>query len=1069
VGDFVRVSVVINIKKLLAAARALGLAVLLCANAAAAEETLPPVPVKIGDHPTYSRIVFECPKLLAYHVTSLGDEVRIVFDTKAKLSLPAVKSPLVKKMTAATEHDTQKVDITLAGGATFKHYRLMRKIIVDVLTGAKPAPQKPSSPPAMAANTAETKKPPEVPPKAAAEIKPAAIIPPPVVITAPPPTITPAPTVATAPVKEVVQETAPPLTEPSDIAATKLPGQTTPAPPSWDLSVTKPETDLPAAPKSAAPLPQDNGKESASISLSSLTPMRLAVFERFDALWIVTDSTSSTMSAPMMTGPMAAFIQPPKILKFPQGTAFRYTMPKTLYPLTSKRGLVWNISLLTEPPPEGPAGALKTEVDPQTGQASITIALKGAGDALSLEDPEIGDTLLVVPTSKSQQAAHEHRLISELEIIPAATGMVVRPLRDGVTIQHVIPAQKKNLNAVDVTGKILVPDPNENAERDNNSFILVTAPGGLSVTTEMAGSAALIGAPDDESADDGSRLFDFPNWQRGGIKKLQENKRALQNEIAAATTPEDRQNLLTQLATLYFSNNLGQETLGVLDLVQTENPEVDKSPDFMALRGAANALAGHYKEALQDLAFPAIQQRPEVAMWVGFAAAATEQWRMADRSFPKSNRMLLQYPDSIAVPFTIYMAESALRLGHADMAQQLLDSINKSSEALTRQNQAAIDYLRGETFAQQGNREKAAVLWQSVAGGLDRLYHTKASLSLTRLLLQQKKITPKEAIDRIDSLRFAWRGDGLEVEVLHTLGALKVQNRQILSGLEDMKQAADLADSLLDDSTPIRDDMKQIISDLFLSDSTGIVTPLEVVSIYNEFGTLMPAGADSSRAALNFADNLIRIDLLDRAAAVIEEQIRGGLPDDTTIALGTKLAAVYLLDSRPSQAEAALKETEKSGISGKAREERTLLRARAQSQLNQTADAINTLSTLNSKNAQKLKADVLWHAHKWGEAAGALEALLPDPTKPVSDEDAAFVVNAAVAYKLANLPDKLKEIKSKYTTALAPTKLASTFGVVTRDGGSSNLADRDSMLKIAGEVDMFKGFLENYKTGPGGS
>ncbi len=70
--------------------------------------------------------------------------------------------------------------------------------------------------------------------------------------------------------------------------------------------------------------------------------------------------------------------------------------------------------------------------------------------------------------------------------------------------------------------------------------------------------------------------------------------------------------------------------------------------------------------------------------------------------------------------------------------------------------------------------------------------------------LQQKKITLKQAIDNVDSLRFAWRGDGLEVNILHTLGALKVQDGQILSGLEDMKQAADLADSLLDDSAPIQ-------------------------------------------------------------------------------------------------------------------------------------------------------------------------------------------------------------------------------------------------------------------------
>ena len=414
------------------------------------------------------------------------------------------------------------------------------------------------------------------------------------------------------------------------------------------------------------------------------------------------------------------------------------------------------------------------------------------------------------------------------------------------------------------------------------------------------------------------------------------------------------------------------------------------------------------------------------------------------------------------------MAESELHLGHTNMANQLLDSINKAADVLDPQYKAATDYLRGVAFSQQGAPEKAAALWQPVAGGLDRLYHTKASLSLTRLLLQEKKITLKEAIDRVDNLRFAWRGDGLEVNILHTLGALKVQDGQVLSGLEDMKQAADMADSLLDDSTPIRDDMKHVYSGLFLTDAAGKVAPLEIVSVYNEFSTLIPSGPDATTAALNFSDSLIRMDLLGKAAALMEDQLKSdNLPEDKVIALGTKLTAVYLLDSQPAQALAALQETEKPGISARAREERILLKARAQSQLGKTADAIATLSTLNSKNAQRLKADVLWRAQKWGDAATAIEALLPDPAKPVSEEDAPYVVNAAVAWKIAGNMDKLKEIKTKYDGPMAATKLATTFGVVTRDGGSSALGDRETMLKIAGEVDMFKGFLENYKAGLG--
>ena len=210
------------------------------------------------------------------------------------------------------------------------------------------------------------------------------------------------------------------------------------------------------------------------------------------------------------------------------------------------------------------------------------------------------------------------------------------------------------------------------------------------------------------------------------------------------------------------------------------------------------------------------------------------------------------------------------------------------------------------------------------------------------------------------------------------------------------------------------------------------------------------------------------MDLLSKAAEIMEGQLKNGnLADDKSAALGAKLTAVYLLDSKPKQALAALQETDRSDLSARIREERTLLKARAQSQLGLTSEAIATLSMFNSRNAQRLKADVLWHAQKWADAATATETLLPDLTKPLTDEDAAYVVDAAVAWKLADNMDKLKEIKTKYESAMAATKLASTFSVVTRDGGSSALGDRETMLRIAGEVDMFKGFLENYKAGLG--
>lgn len=979
---------------------ALGAALLMLNVAHAADVALPAIPVNIGHHADYTRIVFEFPKLYAYHVKDVDGVTRIDFDTKAPPAFSALKSPLVKSIKDTSDAVGLKVDLGLVAGATVKHYRLKRKVIVDVYpaSGAEPAPK--DTPVAQTAKKT------------------------PVIATPPSPAA-----VAEKPlVKETPTTPSDALSDPADLAAKKIP-----------KAVTR---NMPVAEKisphqtAAEPLPAAIGAgEETNITLSSLLPMRLAVFERFGTFWIVTDSDSVSAALPVIAGPMKEFIRPPRVLRFEGGVAYRYALPKKFYPQVSKQNLLWKIALLEDPPPpDARSDSVKIEFDRVSRKAKLLVSLKGAGNTLAVEDPAVGDTLYVVPTSTADQAIRKVRSMTDFEIVPALLGLVVRPLRDAISVLPV------------------------------NDVVLFTAPAGLTVTPEGVGTPVLIGEADAVADDAGNRLFDFPNWRQGGLRQFQEIKQEIQEEIVSASTPEDRAGHLMKLALLYFSNNFGHEALGLLEMVLQENAEMDKNTDFIAIRGAASAMAGHYKEALQDLSTPAIQQHPEVNLWIGFAAAATEQWRMADRSFPKSNRLLLGYPDNIAIPFTIYMAESSLRLGHTDTAKQLLDSVNMTAESFEPRHKAAIDYLRGETFSQQGQFDKAEEIWRPVAGGIDRLYHTKASLALTRLLLKQKKISLKEAVEQLENLRFAWRGDGLEVSILRALGSLKVQDNQVLSGLQDIKRAADLADSLLDDSTPIRDEMKIIFADLFVGDQATKISPLEAVAVFNEFISLLPSGAEGVAATLDFADYLIRMDLLGKAAEIIESQISGGgVSGERITGAGTKLAAIYLLDGRPQQALEALQETERSGAAATALEERALLKARAQSQLKQTDAAIGTLSGFSSRNAKRLRADVLWRAQRWDDAAAAIENLLSSAVAPFTEEDAALVVNAAVAWKLAGNVNNLRQIRSKYDVAMSTTKLAQTFGVVTRDGGASDLADHETMLKISGEVDMFKGFLDSYK------
>lgn len=1004
-----------------------------------AQSTSERAEVRIGNHAGYSRIVFDFPSLVAYRVEQSAGEIRLRFDTAAALAIPAVRSPLVASMIRVPGEGLQ-IRMMTPNGVTLKHYRLQRKVVVDVyaanMTFAIPSVEKPPAPVAM----------PKTEPKAEAKPK--------VGTAKPAPVKNPTDVELSQHFKEQIaaaphvdEAVAPPVTPTSPVPVLAPPAVLkTEGPPVAAQPVTPvAKSSLPDAPGEAPPpepiadasraFDADTPEVVARISLSSLTPSRAAIFSRGDALWIVADQIAAS-AAPIVSGPMASLLSAPTIVRPEGGVAYRYTFPRYIYPQVKKKNLAWDVLLLSHVPTAA-SREFRSVDDSVTKQIKLLVPLDGTGPGLVIDDPVVGDKLLIVPTSREGEAVGIAKQTSDFETLPAALGLAIRPLVDDLK-----------------------------SETAGNA-VMLSAPSGLHVAPQGAG-ASLRASGDDEEAQESQakaeiRLFDFPNWRQGGLEKFQENKQVLQNAAAAAAMPDERLGALMRMATLYFANNFGPETLGILSLVQSENPDIDKTPDFIALRGAANALSGHFKEALQDLSYPPIQQHPEVSLWIGYAAAATEQWRMAERAFPKTNRLLLQYPDSIAIPLTIYMAESSLRVGHTDTARMLLNSINMSSPDMDPRYKAATDYLKGEMYSQEGKFDEAASIWQPVTDGLDRLYHTKASLSLAKLLLSQKKVTAKEAIERIDNLRFAWRGDGLEVEILRMLGSLKAQNGQPLAGLQDMHAAVNLADGMLDDSTPIREEMYRIFSDLFVTHKEmERVPPLEAISIYNEFGYLMPAGLEGSAATLSFADYMLSMDLLDRGAALISEQIDKGLPEGQASVAGEKLAAAYLLDNKASAALVALQRTD---VPSGTDEGRQLLRARALSKLKRTDEAIAILQPLTSKDAARLRADILWQAQRWAEAAQVIESMLPvDPKGLLDAETAQLTVNAGVAWKLAGNSDRLRQLREKYSAAMAATTLASTFGVVTRDGGLATLADRESLTRISSEVDMFKGFLESYSS-----
>ncbi len=967
------------------------------------------IPVRVSHHKNFSRVVFDLPRLVKYTAKTEDRRIHLDFDIEARAVFSVLSTPFIKNI-VQLKKNKEKLSVTIVSRKKMivKKYPQQKNLVIDIYTSPKliketikPAPQTilssslkkditsiealkkavqsllPSSEKKMAEVEIETK--------------------------------TKTDTKAKQKKAEIKKKLAPPKKK-------RL---------KFKKRDKKPQ------------LREDNyyTKNTTTIRLSFLETTNLAVMQRAGLLWLITDSTS-IMSLPVIKGPLAKFILPPKVIRLDNGTAYAYKLPLKLYPHIEKKHLMWEVTLKTTPTKQVDNIDFKMIANRFGIIKKIGIPLKGAYKIIEFEDPIVGDKLYIAPTNDSTQRISNSNFNSDFEIRPSDLGLIIRPLRDDLVVYSV------------------------------EDFVFVTSQLNMNITPQNMGAPILIDdniTMENKNIDE-LRIFDFPKWRKKGVLFLQQNKTEIQNEIGLEEDKEKRTGLMMRLARLYFANHHGHEALGVLSLISQNNPEILQHPDFMAIRGAANAISGRYQEAIKDFSFPPIQHNPEVKLWRGFAAAKAEQWRMADRTFPRDNRILLRYPESMAIPFTIYMAESFLHLGHKKEAKNLLDTINTNSSNLNIQHRSAISYLRGEIARQDKKFEQAEKLWTPIAEGKDRLYHTKASLSLTRLLHQQKKITAQEAVERIETLRFAWRGDALEAEILRNLGKLKAKNETVLAGLQDMKNAVDTAERLRIDSEYIVNEMSDIFYEFFISKDKKQTSTIEAISIYNGFKTLLPDGEKGAAVNLRFADYLINADLLSDAATVLENHIPRSTSDKTTAQLGAKLAKVYLLNNKPNRALKALAKTIVEKAHSDIIKERVILNAQAHTQLKDYTIAIKLLNKSRSKEALLLKANIYWKQKQWRQAALTLEALI-NKNKLIKDSKRNnTLVNMAVAWKLAGNTKKLRSVKDKYGEIMATTKYADIFKVVTRSGGASKLSDRKTTLKIAEEADIFNDFLKSYKS-----
>lgn len=797
----------------------------------------------------------------------------------------------------------------------------------------------------------------------------------------------------------------------------------------------------------AAPATEQQPLPTTSFGWTATRVFPLAAFIRNDALYLVTDKDASDVTfAPQLK---IGSIPADRIEKLPsdKGQVYRvrYGAPGSPIPdiAVTGGGLAWTITLNPAQKPDAKPATL--DIVKQEGQPALVANLPDANSTLTFTDPRSGETFTAVMTGKASPFSRNWRN-GDAELIGGGTGFGIVPHNDRLSVK--IDSGKVTIaapNGLDVADDAL-PPPNEEDEQ-----AIVAAP-------KMSPEAPSLSR----------RMFYFDRWLVGLPVKYFEARQELETKLSEAPE-ENKPEILLSLARFNLAYGFAPEALGYTDLAALMVPQLEQDAEFRALRGASLSLIGDGEAALRDLNDTALDSIPEIGVWRAFAATKYYDWQGAFQYMPTDLTVLSYYPQRIRSEITIALAETLLRASKPQDAEALLNSmVAGKTETLSNHEQAALDYLRGEAKRAQGQPIKAIEYWNKAETSNDQLYRVKATLAKTVLQMQERAVKPQEAIERLERLRFAWRGDGLETQIAQILGRLYLTNQKWDDAFTMMRDAAGFASGSAEGNA-ITAAMTQAFAQLFTNPPADI-KPMEAIAIYDRFPELVPAGEEGKAVQRGLAQYLLQVDLLNRAGDIYEALIPYDKNGIETLNDGLQLVAVRLLAREPKEALAALDMPQIVAAKGTPEQmrQKSLLRARALSDLKRTDDALALLAGLSVANdTLSLITDTAWRAQRWDLAAQSLSMLLERTNlaaDTLDERQTNLIVSQAVSLRLAGKEKELATLRARFLRRLADPVRQKQFDAISRPDQEVTLSDRETLLSMANEVDLFESFLNTAAT-----
>jgi hypothetical protein len=398
--------------------------------------------LRVGEHPGFSRLVFDWPRKVAYRIEQRGRQITIDFEAAVRLDLSDYRrKPLnnVSDIAAESGETGLSVTLSLPEPRLVRHFLDGTHVVVDVVDDEAKA-------------------------ELGAAVSVVALVP------SPDWPAADAPGPEAAPVTPVTEDTI--AAAPGEAAAAavgqeggpKRVASTQPEPPATETTAAPaPEAAelLPPSLAGVAPAPGEAGEltvaEVREVDHGDLAPApgalvgarkpvllrfdwpsdpgRAAAFRRGRHLWLVFDRPVAEGAAALIAKnvPDLAPVERLAAEYAPSATVLRLNLPWAFVPELRREGRAWVVDL--QPRADEPQTAITLAYMTATASPQIQFRVDGAGDVLRVRDPDIDDWLEIVPVPAAGLGLKEQRRFLQFRALATYQGLAIVPLSDGLTVE----------------------------------------------------------------------------------------------------------------------------------------------------------------------------------------------------------------------------------------------------------------------------------------------------------------------------------------------------------------------------------------------------------------------------------------------------------------------------------------------------------------------------------------------------------------------------------------------------------------------------------------------------------